>query len=493
MKISKLQAGLIVLLIVLLAGTASALPNDDLVVREPPPLYHDDELVQEDYGYVRVTDKRLPDFVPEVSAPHVVKLDKDDKIRVTDVSLSISNQGTADHVYDGELNNKIICVAEVGSHHRNTDFTQSLLVGKTKPVLSASFDALASEFGIDPSDYHLPVDVNIGVTVNPDRAVEELNYQNNQFVHQVRITAPDLAVKVLAPKYTTPKGETAIGVKVTNLGEVGSNKATLAYGITGKREEMIPVPALGANESVMLWQNQTLAAGDYQVSVEINRDGNSDYETTFANNCANATISSHRNPASSIELPRDLVLVPGTTYDLPITVNNVDKFAAYQVDLTFNGSVLEVEEIIPGSLGITAKNIGSGSLIFNGAAASGVSGNVPIATVRFTVTGTTGDETALNLAAGLWDENGFVIPVEVRDGGAYLLLYGDANGDGEVNQADTLLVLQQVVGLDQEMPAAGTPKFLATDVTRNGVIDVGDAMFIAQYNANLRDVYFRLK
>jgi hypothetical protein len=124
---------------------------------------------------------------------------------------------------------------------------------------------------------------------------------------------------------------------------------------------------------------------------------------------------------------------------------------------------------------------------------SGVSGNVTIATVRFKVTGTTGDETPLNLAAGLTDANGLTIPVEVRSGSAYLLLLGDAYEDGEVNQRDTLKVLRLVVGLDTEKPAAGTPAFLVTDVTRNGVIDVGDAMFIAQHNVGLRDAYFRLK
>ena len=78
-------------------------------------------------------------------------------------------------------------------------------------------------------------------------------------------------------------------------------------------------------------------------------------------------------------------------------------------------------------------------------------------------------------------------------GNAYLLLLGDANGDGAVNQRDTLKVLRLVVGLDTPKPVAGTPAFLVTDINRNGVIDVGDAMFIAQHNVGLRDAYFRLK
>jgi len=162
------------------------------------------------------------------------------------------------------------------------------------------------------------------------------------------------------------------------------------------------------------------------------------------------------------------------------------------MDLTFNGSVLAVQDVIPGALSLTAKNIGSGSVSFNGAAVSGVSGNFTIATVRFSVTGVTGDETALNLVAELWDENGLVIPVEAASGDAYLLLYGDADSDGKVDQADTLKVLREVVGLDAK-PAPGTTKFLQTDVTRNRAVDVGDAMFIAQKNVDLRDEYFRIK
>ena len=63
------------------------------------------------------------------------------------------------------------------------------------------------------------------------------------------------------------------------------------------------------------------------------------------------------------------------------------------------------------------------------------------------------------------------------------VLFGDANEDNRTNQADTLLVLQ-------EKPAAGTNRFRKSDVHTNGAIEVGDALFIAQYNVGLRDVWF---
>ncbi len=74
------------------------------------------------------------------------------------------------------------------------------------------------------------------------------------------------------------------------------------------------------------------------------------------------------------------------------------------------------------------------------------------------------------------------------------VLFGDANGDERVNQADTLLVLKQVVGAvkPEMMPEPGTEEFRKIDVNHNGVIDVGDALFIAQYNVGLRDVWFEV-
>ena len=72
-----------------------------------------------------------------------------------------------------------------------------------------------------------------------------------------------------------------------------------------------------------------------------------------------------------------------------------------------------------------------------------------------------------------------------------LVLFGDANEDGKINQADTLHVLKQVVGLEGKF-GSSTEQFQKTDVNHNGVIDVGDALFIAQYNAGLRDVWFEL-
>jgi len=73
--------------------------------------------------------------------------------------------------------------------------------------------------------------------------------------------------------------------------------------------------------------------------------------------------------------------------------------------------------------------------------------------------------------------------------GVLPVLFGDANDNGAVDQADTLRVLKQVVGL-AAMPASGTDLFRQTDVHENGAIEIGDALFIAQYNVGLRGAWF---
>lgn len=433
----------------------------------------------------------LPDFVPSVQAPHVVKLNRDDSIMVNNLYLFITNQGTADFV---RTDRDIVVRASVGSRDQSTTYSGNIAVGETKQALHTSFQAYASDFGIDPSDYRLPVNTNVDVTVNPDRTIEEISYANNNIVYPVRITAPDLAAEVQAPSVVVQSGTpTPIALVVTNRGEVPAVATTMTYLVTGSATETINVPALGPGESYSVWRNKTLLAspGTYTFTLEVNPNGATDHETTFANNRVTRTVHCYLHPSTSIVLPQAQVLVPGTTFDLPIVVNGAENLAAYEMTLIFDPAVVTVTDVTSGAIPLTAKNIGTWKVSFNGATTSGLSGDVTVATVHLRAVGSSGATTTFGLAALLWDENEYTIPVEVTPGSAVLLLYGDANGDGVIDQADTLRVLREVVGLTAK-PAAGTTTFLQTDVTKNSAVDVGDAMFIAQKNAGLRDPYFRI-
>ena len=87
----------------------------------------------------------------------------------------------------------------------------------------------------------------------------------------------------------------------------------------------------------------------------------------------------------------------------------------------------------------------------------------------------------INDGAGIYTRPKYIKVTPIR--------FGDANGDDMINQADTLRVMKEVVGLEKK-PERGEDLFRKTDIHHNDVIDVGDAMFIAQYNVGLRDVWF---
>lgn len=459
--------------------------------------YKDDEVLkggavwQGVDGAFMLTTAALPDFVPSVQAPHVVKLNRDDSIAVNDLYLYITNQGTADFI---RTDKDIVVRASVGSKDQSTTYSGNIAVGETKQALHTSFQAKASDYGINTSDYHLPVNTNVDVTVNPDRTIGEISYANNNVVYPVRITAPDLAAQIMTPSIVIQSGTaTPIALVVTNQGEVPAVATTMTYVITGSPTATIAVPALGAGESYTVWRNQTLLAspGTYTLSLEVNPNGATDYETTFANNKATRTVNCYLHPTTSIVLPQELVLVPHTTYDLPIVVEGAENLAACLMTFTFDPAAFTVTDVTSGAIPLSAKNILTGKVIFEVDTTTGVSGNVTVATVHLNVTGSSGTTSTLHLDAGLTGSDGYEIPVEVTPGSAVLLLYGDANGDGTVNQADTLHVLREVVGLTTK-PTAGSTDFLQTDVHENCAIEVGDAMFIAQKNVGLRDPYFRI-
>ncbi|MDK2973699.1 MAG: hypothetical protein PWP08_70, partial [Methanofollis sp.] len=458
--------------------------------------YRGDEVIKADLwsydGAFQLTAAALPDFVPSVTAPHVVKLNRDDSIAVNDLYLYVTNQGTDDFIH---TDTDIVLRASVGGQDQSTTYGGSIAIDETKQVLHTSVSADASDYGIDTGDYHLPVDVHVNVTVNPGRTIDEISYANNNVLYPVRITAPDLAAEISVPSVVVQSGTaTPIALTVTNQGEVPAVATTMVYSTTGAADETIAVPALGANESCTVWRNQTLLVdpGVYTFALAVNQDGATDYETTFANNKANRTVHCYLHPTTTTALPQDLVLVPGTTYDLPVVVHGAENLAAYQMTFTFDPAAVTVTDVTGDAIPLTAKNIMSGTAVFNGGTTTGVSGNVTVATIHLSATGSSGAGTAFGLDALLWDADEYAIPVEVTDGSAVLLLYGDANGDGKVDQADTLRVLKQVVGLTAK-PAAGSTDFLRTDVHENRAIDVGDAMFIAQKNADLRDPYFRIR
>lgn len=454
---------------------------------------HNDRFVIIDGGSYMPVAGELPDFVPSVDAPNIVKINRNDTVKVDGLGVSVSNVGTADFVYSGTDG---VVVAESGGYSENVTFNYDILRGTTEEVLYVNIEQSAQDYGIDPETTSLPQNTVVKVTVNPDKDIEELRYDNNVYSHNLRVTAPDLVAEIIAPSTTTAVGgDTPIGVKVTNGGQVPSVATTLAYEMSGSPIETgISVIALNPGESTTIWRNKTLTAGEYVVAAEVNPGHVTDYETSYTNNIATKNITSFEQVETAIVLPQNKVLIKDTSFELPIVVENVEELAAYQMTFAYNASVIQVTDVISGDIALTAKNLQEGYVIFNGGQTSSKSGDVTIATLAIDVIGDSGDETPFTLSQSLlWDINEFALPLVVTDGSGLVLLYGDANNDGVVDQLDTLKVLKWVVGLDSGTPIEGTTGFIQTDVTKNSHVDVGDAMFIAQKNAGLRDVYFNIR
>lgn len=63
-------------------------------------------------------------------------------------------------------------------------------------------------------------------------------------------------------------------------------------------------------------------------------------------------------------------------------------------------------------------------------------------------------------------------------------IYGDVNGDGEINMVDALLVMRHAMGLDE----IGEGNIPYADVNNDGVIDMADALIIARFAMGLADI-----
>ena len=97
------------------------------------------------------------------------------------------------------------------------------------------------------------------------------------------------------------------------------------------------------------------------------------------------------------------------TFDATIDIADVTDLATGQFDISFNASVVNVAGVDSGSIsaievvldGWTFMDTDTVRVIFNLPGADGVSGSGTLATIHFTVTGTSGDTSALAISDGL--------------------------------------------------------------------------------------------
>jgi len=183
---------------------------------------------------------------------------------------------------------------------------------------------------------------------------------------------------------------------------------------------------------------------------------------------------------------------------------------SFEVDTAkFNAEAyrVAVESVDADTMEITTFSLDEPPMVHAAFSASPTLGVAPLA-VRFSDLSTNASAWAWTFGDGntsadqnpthIYTEDGNYTVVLSVNGGAGVanatitvlpVLFGDANENGVIDQADTLRVLKQVVGMAAK-PASGTERFRKTDVHKNGEIDIGDALFIAQYNVGLRGPWF---
>jgi hypothetical protein len=97
------------------------------------------------------------------------------------------------------------------------------------------------------------------------------------------------------------------------------------------------------------------------------------------------------------------------TFDATIDIADVTDLDSGQFDISFNASVVNVTGVDSGSIGTTEVQLDGWAfrdsdtvrVIFNLPGATGVSGSGSLATIHFTVTGTSGDTSVLDISDGL--------------------------------------------------------------------------------------------
>ena len=161
-------------------------------------------------------------------------------------------------------------------------------------------------------------------------------------------------------------------------------------------------------------------------------------------------------------------------------------FDACNYDVTFDASVLQLDNVTSGLIGSTIipvdiyNEISSGMyrVIQNVPGLAGVDGSGYLAVLHFHVTGSQDDSSTISLANGMLSNNSAeeITAIWTGDLVNVTLVPGDANGDGNVNALDITKVEKIVAGLDAETPGADANQdgnVNALDITKIELIIAG--------------------
>ncbi|MBA7637134.1 hypothetical protein ES703_44769 [subsurface metagenome] len=149
----------------------------------------------------------------------------------------------------------------------------------------------------------------------------------------------------------------------------------------------------------------------------------------------------------------------GYDFTVPVDIIGVTNFDAASYDVSFNSTVLRLDNVTSGQIDGTtipvvawSENVtGTATIVQNLEGTPGVSGSGQLAVLHFNAIGSLGDSSNIELSSGVLSSN---LAEEISavwvDDSVYVsfFLMGDANGDGKVNAVDITKVERIIAGLD---------------------------------------------
>jgi hypothetical protein len=189
------------------------------------------------------------------------------------------------------------------------------------------------------------------------------------------------------------------------------------------------------------------------------------------------TASAPAGVTVSIDAPAQAA--PNSDFTANVNISQVVNFDACNYDVSFDASVLRLENVTSGLIGSTTIPVdvynqispGTYRVIQNVPGLTGVSGSGYLAVLHFHVIGS-GGSSPISLSNGMLANNlaQEIAATWVGDSvNITSVLPGDANGDGNVNALDITKVERIIAGLDAETPGAdanGDGNVNALDITK---------------------------
>jgi hypothetical protein len=203
-------------------------------------------------------------------------------------------------------------------------------------------------------------------------------------------------------------------------------------------------------------------------------------------------IAAHAFAGGSTLTVGHVTLLPGEEAQLQLKASDIGApgLGAWQVDIDYDADVVTPASCTAGPSGICNVNFARGTVRVVGADASGIRGNVTLATLRFRCDVEGASALALTAVEFADATTGAPQPlaIGVQHGSVNCLapepppanLNGDANCDQVVNSIDALIVLQYVARLRSSVPCPDL-----ADYNHDGRITSVDAALILQDDAGL--------